>query len=151
MPLRTVKANTNGAELPTNKAKQKGGKPSPATVLKLEEAIKLITDGKSRETVTQYFIDKYGYSRDQAYRYYLAATRMLVPEDMDEYKRTMIQANIERLEKIIEMGMETNNLKAAKEAIAELNKMFQVTSGPMVAIRNDDENKTQEVLIKFGD
>ena len=151
MPFRVVSASTEGMLSVTNPKRQKGAKPKSSTVVKLNEAVKMITDGKSKETVIRHFMEKYGLSRDQSYKYWCCGCKLLIPKDIDEYKKSMIQANIDRLEKIIEQGMSSGNLKVAKEAIAELNKMFGINGGTQVSVKQDADSNTQEITIKFGE
>ena len=77
----------------------------------------------------------------------------LVPEDLDEYKKGLLQANIERLEKIIQEGIDNRNdarrgadyLRTAKDAIAELNKMMGIGSNKVTIAENKEGEKAIQI------
>ena len=109
-------------------------KVTPATEFRVMETAKMICDGKSKQTCLEHIQEAQGCGLQQAKYYYQAALNLLIPSDMDEYKKGLLQANIERLEKIIEEGIDKMNdgrrgadyLRTAKDAISELNKMLGV-------------------------
>lgn len=136
---------------PMDYADQKGVRPTAATVGRILELAKMLSKGKSRQTVIDYAMSTYQINETQAKRYYSAATKYLLPEDMDEFRKGLIQANMERLEHIIEKCMEQGQWKVAREAIDSLNKMFGVTGGVQVGIQTDNENNTQQIVIKFNE
>ena len=136
---------------PMDYADQKGVRPTAATVGRTLELAKMLSKGKSRQTVIDYAMSTYQINETQAKRYYSAATKYLLPEDMDEFRKGLIQANMERLEHIIEKCMEQGQWKVAREAIDSLNKMFGVTGGVQVGIQTDNENNTQQIVIKFNE
>lgn len=122
----------------------------PATVLKVQEAAKMITEGKSRATIIETLQDKYGIGYDQAKHLYGAGIRFLIPEDEDKYRKELIVKNIARLETIIENSMTDRQWKIAREAIDSLNKMIGIGNGGFqVAVNTDKENNTQQIYIKF--
>lgn len=153
MPTRSLKRKEAipAAEKPTNEGgKEHKNGPQPATLARIERAAEMIGQGVTKGDIIATFQNDYSLSYDQARRYYICGCRYLIPDDQEGYRKAIIQHNVERLEKIIDEGMKDNaNLRVAKEAIAELNKMLGLT-GNNIVIKNDAENKTQEVTINFG-
>lgn len=123
--------------------------PSNVSLAKVIELSKMLSKGKSRQYVLDYAMSHYDVNEAQAKRYYSAAARYLIPDDVEEFRKGLIQANMDRLETIIEKCMEQGQWKVAREAIDSLNKMFGVTGGVQVGIQTDKENNTQQIVIKF--
>lgn len=124
--------------------------PSQVSLSRVIEVSKLLAKGKSRQYVLDYVVKNFEVGVAQAKRYYTAAVNYLVPEDMEEYRKGLIQQNVERLETIVEKAMEEGDWKNARETIAEINKMCGLTgSGVQFAINTDKENNSQQILIKF--
>lgn len=129
---------------------QRNKSAEPATILKIQEAAKWLSEGKSRATIIQMLMDKYGIAADTAKDYYADGVRFLMPKDEDKYRKQLIMANAMRLETIYERAMDEGDYKNAKDAIAEMNKMFGLTgSGVQVAVNNDPQTNSQQVFIKF--
>lgn len=128
----------------------------PATELRVIEVARMICEGKSKQSCLDYVQSAQGCGLQQAKYYYQAAINWLIPTDMDEYKKGLLQANIERLEKIIEEGIDRRTdgrrgadyLRTAKDAIAELNKMLGVGSN-RIQIAQTKEGE-QMVQIEFN-
>lgn len=125
----------------------------PQTIMRVDEVAQMISNGKSRQTCQQWIKDTYGVQDRQARAYYSAALRLLIPDEdkYDEYRKALIQANIDRLEKIIEVCIESNDanmLSQARQCVAELNKMLGVTSQNTVMINKNDEGDEQ-IIISF--
>ena len=121
-----------------------------ATVLKIQDAAKMLSKGKSRATVMQHLMKTYELTERTARDYYLEAVRFLLPEDEGEFKQSLIKSNVSRLETIAERCMEEGDWKNAKEAISELNKMCGITgSGFQIGVKTDKETDTQQIIIKF--
>lgn len=121
-----------------------------STTLRIQEAAKMLSKGKSRATIIQHLIDTYGYSPQTAARYYESAVIYLVPDDDEEYRRNLVKANTTRLETIYERAMEERQYKVAREAIAELNKMAGIKGeGVQIGVQTDKQNDTQQIIIKF--
>lgn len=129
---------------------------APATEYRIIEVGKMICDGKSKQTCLDYIQNTYEIGIQQAKQYYQAALNWLLPDDLDEYKKGLLQANIERLEKIIEDGIEHKNdsrrgadyLRTAKDAISELNKMLGVGNNRIVVAENAEGDKA--ISIEFN-
>lgn len=127
------------------------GKPQnqdPSTEKKILDVAKMISEGKTRQSVVSYLMDTYGYTDiSQPSKIYNAAVRHLMPTDMEAHRQELIEININRLETIIERGMSNNaDLRVAKEAIAELNKMLGIT-GNKVAIGKENADGTKEAIV----
>lgn len=125
----------------------------PQTIMRVDEVAQMISNGKSRQTCQQWIKDTYGVQDRQARAYYNAALRLLIPDEskFDKYRKALIQANIDRLEKIIEVCIESNDanmLSQARQCVAELNKMLGVTSQNTVMINKNDEGDEQ-IIISF--
>lgn len=122
----------------------------PSTIMRIQEAAKMLSKGKSRATIMQHLMDTYSLANSTAAVYYAQAVKFLLPDNEDEYKDQLIRANVTRLETIYEKAMERGDYKNAREAIAELNKMAGLhKEGISVGISNDKENDTQQVIIHF--
>lgn len=126
-------------------------KPVAKTEAQVIMLSKEITKGMSRARAIEYAMTNFHVGPDQAANYYKAAMRYLLPEDMEEYRKNLCQANIDRLERIIDKAMENEQWKIAREAIDSLNKMLGIYGGVQVGIKNDPENNTQEFIIKISD
>ena len=131
-------------------------KVTPATEFRVMEVAKMICEGNSKQTCLEYIQQAQNVGIQQARMYYQAAINWLIPSDMDEYKKGLLQANIERLEKIIEEGIKNKNdarrgadyLRTAKDAIGELNKMLGVGNNRIVVAENADGDKA--ISIEFN-
>lgn len=149
MPTRSLEKVNNLQSEPNLTRHKKTSKLQPKTQIKVEEAAKMITDGKGMNDVIEFIQGKYGISYEQSRHYWVAACRYLVA-DMDETREALVRQNLQRLEKIVNECMEEKDYKLAKETISEMNKMLGVgKDGVQVGIRNNPNTNTQEVYIKF--
>lgn len=151
MPVRNCKKVTNvDTSIVTKGGSKKLKGAEPLTVLRIEEAAKMITKGKGKDEIIEHIQKKYELSYDQSRRYWIAACHYLIPDNEDEFRTALIKQNIERLEKIINESIESRDYKMAKDAISELNKTLGVgKDGVAIAVRNDANANTQEIMIKF--
>lgn len=122
---------------------------APETVMKVQDAAKLIAKGKTRATVIEHLQDEYGIAYDTARKYYNDAVHYLLPDDDEQYRQELIKVNYERLNTIIQTSMEKGDNRVAREAIAEQNKMCGLRQGMTVGIATDKVNDTQQIVIKF--
>ena len=141
---------TNANRLQSTPALEKA-KPrnqDPSTEMKILDVAKMISEGKTRQSVVNYLIDTYGYTDiSQPSKIYNAAVRHLMPKDLEAHRQELIEINIKRLETIIERGMTNNtDLRVAKEAIAELNRMLGIT-GNKVAIGKEGPDGSKEAIV----
>lgn len=117
------------------------------TVERVTALAKMISEGMSRQRVQEWIMTNYEVGDRQARAYYSAALRYLTPTDEDEYKRGLIQANINRLENIVERTMAegSTDYKNAIAAIKEINRLVAPND-------NSIEVATKDVAfrIKFG-
>lgn len=120
------------------------------------EVARMICEGKSKQSCTDFIQEQYGVGIVQARKYYQGALNWLIPDDLDEYKKGLLQANIERLEKIIEDGIDNRNdarrgadyLRTAKDAISELNKMLGVGNNRITVAESAEGDKA--ISIEFN-
>lgn len=125
-------------------------KPKLDTQDRLWEMAEYLSKGNGRLSTGEYFAEKWGLEPSTVIsKYYYTALKMLQPTAMDEYKKGLIQQNIDRLELIIEDTMKTKGIAYtnAIAAIKELNKMLGLGDGKMVAVETPDT----KFVIKFGD
>lgn len=141
-----TKANRLQSTPALEKAKPKNQ--DPLTEKKILDVAKMIAKGKTRQTIITYLMDTYGYTdSSQPYKIFNAAVRHLMPTDLDAHRQELIEMNIKRLETIIEEGMTNNaDLRVAKEAIAEINRMLGIT-GNKVAIGKEGPDGTKEAIV----
>lgn len=144
MPNRSIKPS---GDIPGERG------PRTTSMTMIESAAAKLSKGATKKEVVQFLEENYKMTTNRATEYYYAACHYLRPKDPEKYREALIQNNISRLEKIIDECMEgTGNekqLKVAREAIAELNKMLGI-SGNNVTIRQNQEEKTQEIQINFN-
>lgn len=122
----------------------------PATVVKVEEAAKMISKGKGRAEVIEHLQKKYDMTYENARKYFISACHFLIPDDQGEFRQSLIKQNMERLEKIINDSIEEKQYKVAREAIAEMNKMLGVTGGQGIVINQDPASGQQQIIVNFG-
>lgn len=106
------------------------------------EITQMLGDGKSRMSIIKYLKEQ-GINEGQANYLYYAALKELSPETnlLDDYKRGIIQQNLDRLEKIVEKSMDGNSQEksVAVKAIAEINKMLGAYQDSSVTIARNKE------------
>lgn len=118
----------------------------PETELKVLELAKMVSEGKTRETCLKHIIETKGIKMQQAKQYYDAAIRYLMPDDLDEYKKEILAKNFERLETIVERGMKDSaDLRLAKEAIAELNRMCGIGGNKVTMAKSKDGDEMIQI------
>lgn len=120
----------------------------PETEVYILQIADMICKGKTKEACLDYIREAKDISLPQAKQYYDAAIRSLVPDDMDDYKKQMMAKNFKRLEKIVEKGMtDDRDLKLAKEAIAEINRMLMGGGNKVVVNKNQEGD--EQIIISF--
>lgn len=111
----------------------------------------MIAQGKSRQSIIKYLTDQ-GINQKTASDLYYKALKDIQPDPnlLDDYKKGMIQQNLDRLEKIIDDTIEGNyqNKQVALKAIAEINKMLGLSEGNNVTIAQNKDGD-QIINIKF--
>lgn len=111
----------------------------------------MIAQGKSRQSIIKYLTDE-GTNRNTANKLYYQALKDIQPDPnlLDDYKKGMIQQNLDRLEKIIDDTIEGNyqNKQVALKAIAEINKMLGLSEGNNVTIAQNKDGD-QIINIRF--
>lgn len=113
------------------------------------EVMDAISKGQSRASIVQTLVDN-GLGYKNANLLYYQAMKELTPEEnmLDDYKRGMMQQNLDRLEKIINSSIEGNagDKKVALQAIAEMNKMLGLSQGNNVTINKNNQGDEQIVI-----
>lgn len=122
---------------------------TPQTMYRVAEVAKKISEGGSRQNLYDWIISTYKVSQRQANAYYNAALRYLMPNDEDKqaYRDGLIQANLDRLDKIIDSSMNCKypNYKMAKDCIAEMNRILVPKEGLKVGVQDGDKT----IMIQF--
>ena len=122
-------------------------KANPQTIERVTAIAKMLSEGMSRKNAQEWIMTHYDVSGRQARAYYSAALRYLIPDNEEEYKRGLIQSNIERLETIIERTMAEGSAdyKSAIAAIKEINRLVAPNENSIEVATKDAAFR-----IKFG-
>jgi hypothetical protein len=107
------------------------------TVQRVMDIAERVSKGESRMGLQRWMQENWQIGDRQARAYYMAAVRYLIPDDEDEYKKGLIQANLNRLEEIVENTMTGRNYKDAISAIKELNRMLGIGEKNTVEVATD--------------
>lgn len=111
----------------------------------------MINSGMTRQEIMKALTDQ-GIAPNYASKYYYMALKDLAPEPdlIDDYKKGMIQLNLDRLEKIVNETIDGNfqNKAIALKAIEQINKMLGITDSNKVTIANNKEGE-QIIEIDF--
>lgn len=126
-------------------ALEKGKKTERLTATRIALLSKNVAKGWTKDRIVNYVKDQWGLSDTQASRYYYSAVRYLVPDD-PEFKQSLVEKNIARLEQMIEDAMEAGERKEANDLIKTLNQMLGVAQGNKVTIGNRDDEGNQQVI-----
>lgn len=116
------------------------------TAQRVIEIAKRISEGGSRKSTQEWISKSYEVNARTARAYYSAALRYLLPTNEEEYKNGLIQANIDRLETIVETAMTKKDHKNAINAIKEMNRMLKPDSNNTIEVATNDV----AFRIKFG-
>ena len=127
---------------------KKPGMEKTATKMEIMDAI---SKGQSRASIVQTLVDD-GITYRNAQQLFYEAMKDMTPDInlLDDYKRGIMQQNLDRLEKIINSSIEgnTGEKKVALQAIDTLNKMLGIYSGNNVTINKNQEGDEQ-IIISF--
>lgn len=128
----------------------KGGiRKLPAETKIVAEVADWVCDGKQDEQIL-IALEERGICRRNGRRYITAALDYLFPDGVMAQRDEILAKNAKDLQKIIALGFYDHKyLKEANAAIRELNRMIGVGQGTTIAIQNDAENNTQQVIVKF--
>lgn len=106
------------------------------------EITQMLGEGQSRISIIKHLKEQ-GINEGQANHLYYAALKELSPQTnlLDDYKRGIIQQNLDRLERIVEKSIDGNSQEksVAVKAIAEINKMLGAYQDNMVTIARNKE------------
>lgn len=117
----------------------------PETERRVFEIADLIVEGKTKETCLSYLMEKYKIGKQMANEYYWASIDYLMPKDVDEHRKQLIEKNLIRLERIIEKTMDEDNYKDAISAIKEINRVINPNGNTVEMVTKDTAFK-----ITFG-
>lgn len=132
----------------------KGGiRKLPAETKIVAQVADWICEGKTDEWIVQNINDIPDIRKTDkrmARKYISAALDYLFPEGVVAQRDEILAKNAKDLQFIIQLGLTNHKyLKEANAAIRELNRMVGVGNGTTIAIQNDAENNTQQVIVKF--
>lgn len=120
-------------------------------VVTMTTVLEMLAQGKSRTTILKR-LENDGMTPKNARTLYHTAIREYAPDTnlLDDYKRALIQQNLDRLERIIEetISGDTQEKKVALQAVSELNKMIGAYTGNNVTINKNQEGDEQ-IIISF--
>lgn len=106
------------------------------------EITQMLGEGQSRISIIKHLKEQ-GINEGQANHLYYAALKELSPQTnlLDDYKRGIIQQNLDRLERIVETSIAGNSQEksVAVKAIAEINKMLGAYQDNTVTIARNKE------------
>ena len=127
---------------------KKPGMQKTATKMEIMDAI---SKGQSRADIVNSLVDD-GITYRNAQQLYYEAMKDMTPDInlLDDYKRGMMQQNLDRLEKIINSSIEGNSQDkgVALKAIAEMNRMLGLSQSDKVTINKNQEGDEQ-IIISF--
>lgn len=122
----------------------KGRAASPTSEVRIIEMAKKIVKGSTRMELLDEAMENWGISKMQADRYYDAALRYLLPEpgNEEDYREKMQAKLLARYEALYKKAEEQGSIKAAREILDSMAKMYGLTSGNKVQIaENADGDK----------
>lgn len=115
------------------------------------EIMDAISKGQSRADIVQSLVDD-GITYRNAQQLFYEAMKDMTPDInlLDDYKRGIMQQNLDRLEKIINSSIEGNagDKGVALKAIAEMNRMLGLSQSDKVTINKNQEGDEQ-IIISF--
>ena len=123
-------------------------KAEPATIQRVQEIARRMSEGESRMRLENWMMENWEIGDRQARAYYSAAARYLIPDDEEDYKKGLIQANLNRLEDIVERTMTADDYKNAIQAIKEINRVLGAGEKNVVEVATDGERTA--FRISFG-
>lgn len=113
-----------------------------------------ISKGHSRDECIEMLVETTEMTRGSAYNLYHKALKQLLPDPkyMDDLKQTIIQQNLDRLEKIVNSSINgnTQEKKVALQAIDTLNKMFGAYADKNQVTIAKDNSGDEVIQITFS-
>lgn len=109
-----------------------------------------VSKGKSRQYIVDKLMTDYGMAYGGASDLYYRALKDMLPDAdlFTDYKNTVIQQNLDRLEKIIETSISGNTAEKAIaiKAIDTINKMVQAYGDNNVTIAQRDKDGGEQII-----
>ena len=124
---------------------EKGKKTERLTATRIALLSKQVAKGWTKDRIMDYVQNEWGLSQTQASRYYYSAVRYLVPDD-PEFRQSLIDKNIARLEQMIEEAMEEGDKKVANDLIKTLNQMTGVAAGTRAQMGQYTPDGAQQII-----
>lgn len=141
-----MKLRKNGVALPETKSCK------PSTEMRVYDlADRIVMSGWSRSDCFKYMQEEWGIKRTQCQRYWIGALNYMTPEDPEKYRTLLLNRNFELLDTIIRKALESNNLKAANEAIKIMSQMLGVGNKKVEINGKDSGGNPQTFVISFTD
>ena len=125
-----------------------GKKTTKLASARVATVAKNISKGWTKDRVEDYVMETWGLSKTQASRYYYAAVRYLVPDD-PEYRQSLIEKNIARLEQMIEDAMEAGERKEANDLIKTLTQILQPSGTKIAMGQFQPDGSNMQIEITF--
>lgn len=124
---------------------------SPETVRRILDIADRVIEGEPRYKLIKYIREQYGLGNLQATRYYDAALRYLVPseEEQEGFREKMQAKLMERYESLYKDAVDRHSTKIAKEILDSMAKIYGLTQGDSVKIKEDQEGN-KEIEISFS-
>lgn len=121
-----------------------------ATVRRVIEIADKIIQGEPRYKLLKYISKAYGVAEPQAKRYYDAALKYLVPseEEQADFREKMRAKLLARYEELYQGAVENRNTKIAKEVLDSMAKIYGLSGGDKVSIKEDMDG-SKEITISF--
>ena len=112
-----------------------------------------VSKGKSRQYIVDKLMTDYGMAYGGASDLYYRALKDMLPDAdlFTDYKNTVIQQNLDRLEKIIETSISGNTAEKAIaiKAIDTINKTLGVYNTEKGVVINKNQEGDEQIIIKF--
>lgn len=117
------------------------------TQVKIKEVAELIAEkGYGRQACIKHIEEKWGVGRTQSDKYYHAAMAMLLPEDPEKYRETLIARNFAVLESMLQKALENNDLSSATQIVKIMNTMLNVGDKKVQVEQGDTK-----ITVSFGE
>ena len=117
----------------------------------MELTEKIVKSGWTKYDVTKFCKDEWGLSSTQSERYYLAACKVLIPEDAEKWRELMVSRNFATLEELLKMAMERNDVKSAVEVIKTMNSFLGIGGKAVKIDETNAAGQERQIVISFND
>ena len=122
--------------------------PTPESVLRILDVVKLIQKGKTKLDVLEWVQNEYGVALNTAKAYYTAAANFLLPEDASKAKEEAIGILQARYEELYKRAYEAGQLKTARDILDSLAKLNGLAGGNSIKYA-ENANGERMVVVTF--